>query len=204
MVWIVGDATVKGGETLTSFKQALYFQSLGLNCHDTMIYQKNNFSNPSKNRYHQIFEYMFVFAKGTPKTFNPLVDRKNVYVGGSTLGENTTRKTDGSFAINRKRTIGEFGMRYNIWKGNTAGQENMCKHLSHPAQFPLWLARDHVLSWTNKNDIVLDPFFGGGTTGCACKELHRHFIGIEIDETYCQMSKDRIKNHKCIYELDLQ
>lgn len=162
-----------------------------------MIYQKNNFSNPSRNRYHQIFEYMFVFSKGSPKTFNPIIDRKNVYAGFSALGENTTRKADGSFSTNKKRTIGEYGMRYNIWKGNTAGQENMCKHLAHPAQFPLWLARDQIFSWTNEDDVVLDPFIGSGTTACACKELKRHFIGIEIDEGYCKIAKERIKNHKC-------
>ncbi|KAA6204444.1 MAG: site-specific DNA-methyltransferase [Candidatus Tokpelaia sp.] len=204
LIWIVGDATIGGSETLTSFKQALYFQSLGLNCHDTMIYQKNNFSNPSRTRYHQIFEYMFIFSRGAPKTFNPIIDRKNVYVGYSSLGENTARKADGSFSTNRKRTIGEYGMRYNIWKGNTAGQENMCKHLSHPAQFPLWLAKDHILSWTKENDIVLDPFCGSGTTGCACKELKRRFIGIEIEDTYCQIARERIKNHKYQYESALQ
>lgn len=196
MVWIVGDATINGSETLSSFKQAIYFQSIGFNCHDTMIYQKNNFSNPSQTRYHQIFEYMFVFSKGKPKTFNPIKDRKNVYVGYSTLGENTTRKADGEFSKNGKRTIQEYGMRYNIWKGNTAGQENMCKHIAHPAQFPLWLAKDNVISWSNKNDVVLDPFMGGGTTGCACKELGRRFIGIEIEPTYCRLSEERIQKHK--------
>ncbi|MDR2338322.1 MAG: site-specific DNA-methyltransferase [Deltaproteobacteria bacterium] len=69
--------------------------------------------------------------------------------------------------------------------------------MSHPAQLPLWLAKDHILSWTNENDLVLDPFCGGGTTGCACEELKRRFICIEIDDAYCRMSKDRIKTHKC-------
>ncbi|MDR2104843.1 MAG: site-specific DNA-methyltransferase [Deferribacteraceae bacterium] len=196
MVWIVGDATIKGGETLTSFRQAIYFQELGFSMHDTMIYQKNNFSNPSRTRYHQIFEYMFILSKSTPKTFNPIIDRKNVYVGYSSLGVNTNRKKDGTFSINKKRTIGDYGMRYNIWKGNTAGQESMCKHLLHPAQFPLWLARDHLLSWTDEGALVVDPFCGSGTTGCACKELNRRFIGIEIDSGYCKISKERISQHK--------
>lgn len=199
MVWIVGDATINGSETLTSFKQALYFKSIGFNIHDTMIYEKNNFSNPSKTRYHQIFEYMFILSKGVPKTFNPIKDRKNVYVGHSTLGQNTTRKADGSFNLNKKRIINDYGMRYNIWKGNTAGQENMCKHLSHPAQFPLWLAKDHVLSWTNEQDIVLDPFMGSGTTGCACKELNRNYIGIEINDAYCKEAEKRIQEHQMNY-----
>ncbi len=192
MVWIVGDSMQKGSESLSSFKQALHFKDIGFNIHDTMIYQKNNFSNPSKTRYHQVFEYMFIISKGSPKTFNPLIDRKNVYAGYTTLGENTTRKKDGDFAKQKKRVITEFGMRYNIWKGNTSGQENMCKAIKHPATFPLWLARDHILSWSNENDLVLDPFMGSGTTGVACKQLERKFIGCEIESSYLDFAKERI------------
>ncbi len=105
VVWIVGDAVVNGSETLTSFKQALYFKEIGFNVHDTMIYQKTGMSKASVNRYHQIFEYMFVLVKGKPKTFNPLKDRKNKYVG--TLGRN---------AVGGKCTRGEFGMRFNVWE----------------------------------------------------------------------------------------
>lgn len=194
MVWIVGDATIKGSETLTSFKQALYFKEIGFNIHDTMIYQKNNFSNPSKTRYHQVFEYMFVVSKGSPKTFNPIIDRKNVYSGTTSVGVNTTRKKDGSFTVNKKKVISEYGMRYNIWKGNTAGQENMGKHLPHPAMFPLWLVSDHIKSWSNEGDTVLDMFMGSGTTGVACKNLNRNFIGIELDNNYFNISKERIED----------
>lgn len=192
MVWIVADSTIKGGESLNSFRQALYFQDLGFKMHDTMIYQKNNFSNPSKTRYHQIFEYMFVLCKDKIKTFNPINDRKNIYVGYSSLGKNTTRKKDGSFTQQEKRTIKEYGMRYNIWKGNTSGQENMCKSIKHPATFPLWLAKDHIKTWSNKNDLVLDPFCGSGTTGVACKLLKRNFIGIDIEKSYIELAKERI------------
>jgi len=196
MVWIVGDAVINGSETGTSFKQALFFKEIGLNLHDTMIYQKNNFSNPSKTRYHQVFEYMFVLTKGKPKTFNPLIDRKNVYAGYGTFGENTTRGKDGQFTRQPRRIIQDYGMRYNIWKGNTSGQENMCKHIQHPATFPVWLVKDHLKSWTNENDIVLDPFMGSGTTGVACKELRRQFIGCEIEPSYVQLAQERISKHQ--------
>ena len=192
MVWIVGDSMQNGSESLSSFKQALHFKDIGFKMHDTMIYQKNNFSNPSKTRYHQVFEYMFVLAKGSPKTFNPLKDRKNVYAGHTTFGENTTRNKDGTFTKQKKRVISEFGMRHNIWKGNTSGQENMCKNIKHPATFPLWLARDHIESGSNKGDIVLDPFCGSGTTGVACKQLEREFIGCEIEKSYLEFAKERI------------
>ena len=81
VVWIVGDATIKGSETGTSFRQALYFKEIGFNLHDTMIYSKAGFQYPATNRYHQTFEYMFIFSKGKPKTFNPIKDRKNKWDG---------------------------------------------------------------------------------------------------------------------------
>lgn len=203
MIWIVGDATINGSETGTSFEQALFFKSIGFNLHDTMIYQKNNFSNPSKTRYHQIFEYMFVLSKGKPKTFNPIIDRKNIYAGSSSFGENTTRKKDGSFVKQTKRVIKDYGMRYNIWKGNTSGQENMCKHIQHPATFPLWLAEDHIISWSNEKDVVLDPFIGSGTTAIACKKLNRNFIGIDIESKYIDLAQNRINksNHGENYDM---
>ena len=191
VVWVVGDATIKGSETGTSFKQALFFKECGFNLHDTMIYQKANFSNPSVSRYHQIFEYMFVFVKGKIKTFNPLVDRKNITLNGS-VGRNTQRQKDGSFKELKRKTNSEYGMRYNIWRMKTAGQENMGKSLPHPAIFPEQLANDHIISWSNENDIVFDPFLGSGTTGKMAVLNNRNFIGIEKDETYFHIAEKRI------------
>lgn len=105
MVWIVGDSVINGSESLSSFYQAIYFKEIGFKIHDTMIYQKNNFSNPSRTCYHQIFEYMFVVSKWNPKTFNPIIDRKNIYSGYTSLGENTTRKRDGSFTKQKKELL---------------------------------------------------------------------------------------------------
>jgi site-specific DNA-methyltransferase (adenine-specific) len=52
-----------------------------------------------------------------------------------------------------------------------------------------------ILNSSNENDIILDPFMGSGTTGVACKELGRDFIGIEMDEEYFNIAKDRIGEH---------
>ena len=192
VVWIVGDATIKGSETGTSFKQALYFKEVGFRIHDTMIWEKPNFSMPSKNRYHQVSEYMFVFSKGSPKTFNGILDRKNKY--GACLGQNSVRNKDGSITNLEKPKSREYGMRFNVWKNNTTGQDFMCKELPHPAMFPLGIANDHIISWSNEDDLILDPFMGSGTTGLACKNLNRNFIGIEIVEEYCRIAKERIEN----------
>jgi DNA modification methylase len=192
VVWVVGDATINGSESGTSFRQALYFKEIGFNLHDTMIYQKANFSNPSINRYHQIFEYMFIFSKGSPKTFNPIKDRLNITQGGS-VGKNTSRQKDGSLKVNTKRTNDKYGMRYNIWRMKTVGQENMGKSLPHPAMFPMRLAKDHILSWSNEGDLVYDPFIGSGTTAIASINLSRNYLGSDISKEYCDITEQRIK-----------
>lgn len=194
VVWVVGDATVNGSETGTSFRQALYFKEIGFNLHDTMIYQKNNFSNPSSTRYHQIFEFMFVFSKGKPKTFNPIKDRKNVCAGQSNWGVNKTRQKDGSFKEQPKKIVSEYGMRYNIWEFMTSKgfANNDSFAYKHPAIFPDKVAYDHIISWSNVGDTVLDCFLGSGTTGKVAKQLNRQFIGIEISQEYLDIAKRRI------------
>jgi site-specific DNA-methyltransferase (adenine-specific) len=193
VVWVVGDATINGSETGTSFKQALYFKDIGFNLHDTMIWKKPNFSNPSSNRYHQTFEYMFVLSKGKPKTFNSIKDRKNIYAGNlGSVGENTSTQVDGTKKIRERKVIAEYGQRHNVWEMNTSGQENMGKELKHPATFPERLAYDHIISWSNEGDTVLDCFLGSGTTGKVAKQLNRQFIGIEISLEYLEIAKRRI------------
>ena len=194
VIWVVGDATINGSETGTSFKQALYFKEIGFNLHDTMIYQKNNFANPSSNRYHQIFEFMFVLSKGKPKSFNPIKDRKNVCAGESNWGANKARQKDGSFKERPKKIVSEYGMRYNIWEFMTskgfATKDNFAYF--HPAIFPEKIAYDHIVSWSNEGDTVLDCFLGSGTTGKVAKQLNRQFIGIEISPEYLEIAKKRI------------
>lgn len=192
-VWIVADGTNDGSETGTAFRQALYFLSLGLRLNDTMIWQKGSFSFPESVRYPQVFEYMFVFSKGQPKTFNPIRDRKNLCVGMKIQG--TYRQKTGETTPRGERWtdaggIKEYGTRFNVWnipseKNNTTG---------HPAVFPLRLAKDHIVSWSNKGDTILDPFMGSGTTGLACIDTGRDFIGIEISKDYFDMANERIEN----------
>ena len=195
VVWVVGDATHNGSETGTSFRQALYFKEIGFNIHDTMIYMKNNFSNPSSNRYHQIFEYMFVLSKGKPSTFNSIKDRKNVYGGQvGSWGKNTVRQKDGTKKENSKKIIEEYGQRYNVWQFKTSknGQEDSIAY-KHPAIFPIDLAKDHIKSWTNEGDLVYDCFMGSGTTAKASKLLNRNYIGSEINMSYQEIIEERLK-----------
>jgi site-specific DNA-methyltransferase (adenine-specific) len=191
VVWIVGDATIKGSETGTSFKQALWAMECGLRLHDTMIWEKPNFSMPCKNRYHQVFEYMFIFTRGAPKTFNEICDRKNKY--GTCLGRNSVRSKSGQMIELKKPEGREFGRRFNVWKNNTVGQDFMCQELPHPAMFPEKLANDHIISWSNEGDLVYDPFMGSGTTAKMSILNNRNWVGSEISSEYCKIIEERVK-----------
>jgi DNA modification methylase len=201
IMWNVNDATVKGSETGSSFRQCLYFMDAhGLRLHDTMIYEKTGTafaSGPQSVRYTQIFEYCFILSKGKPKTINLIQDKKNAWAGYTSFGNAKTRKKDGTMHDPGKKSkeIREWGVRTNIWKIKNSGGFGQSSKASykHPATMPEELARGHVLSWSNENDLILDPFMGAGTTAQVCLEENRNFIGFEIDDTYHQMCVDRIK-----------
>ena len=188
VVWVVADATIKGSETGTSFKQALWFMDCGFNLHDTMIWEKPTFTATGslQIRYASVFEYMFVLSKGKPKSFNPIKDKPNKSVGKKKHG--TVRQPDGSTKI--QSSIGKetavFGQRHNVWK---ISQEMSNTNRRHPAQFPEPLANDHIVSWSNPSDVVLDPFMGSGTTGKMAVLNGRNFIGIELDADYFKIAE---------------
>lgn len=188
-VWVVGDQTIKGSETGTSFRQALYFKNVGFNLHDTMIYKKRSIRPLTHNRYEQEFEYMFVFSKGRPKTVNHLKQKcvKTAGYDTFTVRGNDTRET-------RRILRKEERIKGNVWEYST-GNNSSAKGkeaFKHPAIFPLSLAKDHIISWSNEGDIILDPFLGSGTTLLAAQELGRKGIGIEISEEYCEIARKRL------------
>lgn len=188
-VWIVGDATIKGSETGTSFKQALYWKELGGNIHDTMIWNKGSFTHPSNNRFHQVFEYMFILSKGKPKTYNEILDRENKYLGerGASGRDKDGKRRHGKSEVRRK-----YGNRFNVWEIPVGGGISYKGKMKHPAVFPLEIAASHIKAWSKEGDTVLDPFLGSGTTAIASKRLNRKFIGIEIYEPYYKEAEERI------------
>lgn len=197
LVWIVGDATVKGYETLSSFKQAIYFDSIGFKMHDTMIYEKNSSSFPARRdskRYTQIFEYMFVFVKGKIRNdIKLLADKPNKWAGHTNWGNNTQYDKDGNLKqTNNIKPVPEFSLRNNIWKYSVGFNDKT----GHPAVFPEKLAEDHILSWSNEGDIVLDPFSGSGTTGKMAMLNKRYFIGIEKNKEYFDKSIERLDKYE--------
>lgn len=192
VIWVVGDSTIKGSETGTSFRQALYFKECGFNLHDTMIYRKLNYTPLTHNRYEQEFEYMFALSKGKPKTFNPIkIPCK--YAGTQTWGKPAYYKTDdGTLTQKDRATINDTKIKGNIFEYRTGSTQT--GKIKHPAMFPEQLAEDQILSWSNEEDIVFDPFSGSGTTCAMAKANKRKYIGCDISEEYCEIAKQRVLN----------
>lgn len=190
VVWVVSDGVENGSESGTSFKQALYFKELGMNLYDTMIWLKPSPQAPTEGRYYDVFEYMFIFSKGKPKSLNLLCDRKNKSAGTVSNKESRSCKEDRK-KVEGKRVVKEFSRRFNVWEISRGKSTT-----EHPAVFPEKLAFDHIVSWSNEGDTVLDPFMGSGTTGLMSLKANRNFVGIEKETSFYELSKRRIEQAK--------
>lgn len=197
VVWVVDDQIVDGSHTGTSFRQALYFlDETGFLLHDTMIYRKRTVTFPDSNRYFNGFEYMFVFSKdGAPKTVNLIEDRKNRTPGKVIHGER--RQPDGTKerVNNEGDCHPEISRRFNVWEYATGLYNSTSDEeaFEHPAIFPEKLAADHIISWSDKGDLVYDPFTGSGTTQKMAERLSRKWIGSEYSEKFCELTRQRVK-----------
>ena len=192
VVWVVNDKTVKGSESLTSFKQALYFNEIGFNVHDTMIYAKNNPTPSKTNRYQPCFEYMFVFSKGKPATFNPILEDK-IYT--EKRKEKWYNKDVTGRQIKAKVSQSDKKLKHNIWY-YSVGKNHSTKDdiaFKHPAIFPEQLAYDHIISWSNEGDLVMDIFAGSGTVRKMCKLTNRHYVGFELAKEYIEIENERMQ-----------
>ncbi len=187
-MWNVADATKDGSETGSSFKQALHAIDCGLNLHDTMIYEKAQAFGGSNRAYLHSFEYMFIFSNGRPKTFNAIRDRENVRGGKAESTAKGGMRKDGTIPDRAVKVSDSLGKRKNIWKYGVGGGKT-----GHPAVFPIKLASDHVFSWTDAGDVILDPFMGSGTTLVACAKMGRKGIGIELDPDYFEIACKRVE-----------
>ena len=197
VVWVIGDQTINGNESGTSFRQALYFKAIGFNLFDTMIYLKPPRGAVGNNKtYWQSFEYMFVFSKGQPKTINLIRDRKNKEARKGDTG--TKRLPNGSLLKLNRAGYAHYGRRTNVWeykigKGHSASDQ--IAH-QHPAIFPEQLAQDHILSWSNEGDLVYDPFMGSGTVALMAELNGRRYLGSEINADYCKIARERLRRSR--------
>lgn len=195
VIWVIGDATIKGSETGTSFRQALYFKEIGFNLFDTMIYLKPPRGAVGNNKtYWQTFEYMFILSKGNPKTINLIKDRENKEERDG--DRSTKRLQDGSLLKLQRAGYSKYGRRTNVWeyligKGHSATDKIAYEH---PAIFPEKLAQDHIISWSKETEIVYDPFMGSGTTAKMAIINKRNYIGSELSLEYCKITQKRIQS----------
>lgn len=193
VVWVVSDATINGSETGSSFKQALMFIAEGFNLHDTMIFRKKNpIPQIYRKRYNNEFEYMFVFSKGTVKTHNPIM--VDCLHAGLELGSTTYKNYSKNDQVRKKlaNPVKDKKIKGNIWEYVVGKNKEDQEAKEHPAPFPCQLAQDHILSWSNEGDIILDPMCGSGTTCKVARELGRNYIGVEISERFSELARKRI------------
>jgi site-specific DNA-methyltransferase (adenine-specific) len=198
VVWVVGDATINGSETGTSFRNALYFKDCGFNLYDTMIYEKAGNGSPQKPyaRYSPCFEYMFILSKGKPKTFNPII------VYGEKQGRQKKSKRQKNGSILKGIYNAGYGCpKSNIWKYAASNGSLDIGHFKHPAPFPEQLVADHIHSWSKEGDIVYDCFGGSGTTAKMAHLMKRNWILSEISEEYCNIAEKRIAPYLTIKTL---
>lgn len=194
VVWVVGDQTKNGSESLTSFKQALYFKEIGFNVHDTMIYAKQSYVPLTHRRYEQQFEYMFIFSKGKPKTFNPILI-PSIYAGTKNTTTHRRFTDDLSQGSGYGKEVKKEKIKPNVWfydVGKNKSTKDKIAH-KHPAIFPEALAEDHILSWSDEGDVVLDCFMGSGTTAKMAKKNGRKYIGFEVNKEYCEIAEQRLE-----------
>lgn len=193
VVWVVGDATINGSETGTSFKQALYFKEIGFNLHDTMIFQKN-FPPLTHNRYEQNFEYMFILSRGGPRVFNPILEKK--LWKDNRKQKPMRREKNGSYDMGKPGRKSDFTIINNVWEIKVGGGHSSLdpEAFLHPGTFPEQLAENHIYSWSAPGDLVYDPFTGSGTTLKMAIKQDRNFIGSEISGEYCKIAQKRIDN----------
>ena len=193
VVWVVGDRTIDGNETLSSFRQALMFQSVGFNVHDTMIYAKNNpIPSDCGKRYRQCFEYMFCFSKGRPKTFNPMMQPIKQEKAFKSFRITKVGRNDlaHDHVAPKERKVNNIFF-YNV--GTSSSKDKIA--FEHPAIFPEQLALDQISTWTNEGDLVYDCFMGSGTTAKAAYVLGRQWVGSEISDEYVAIAKTRLGQH---------
>lgn len=191
VIWVVGDRTLNGDETLSSFKHAFAFKESGFRVHDTMIYAKNNpIPSDCGKRYRQCFEYMFCFSKGQPKTFNPItqaIKQEKAFKSFriTKVGRNDLAHDHIAPKVRKANNI----FYYNV--GTSSSKDKIA--FEHPAIFPEQLVEDQIRSWTDEGDVVYDCFMGSGTTAKVAQILGRRWFGSEISDEYVQIAQERLR-----------
>ena len=193
VVWVIGDSIKKGSRTLTGYLHAFQFRRQGFNIHDIMIWQKKNPMYAQRRAYVSCFEYVLVCTRGAPDTFNPLrtptVSGAVPFVAGARGRDGVLKSVRGMH--NEEKVLTNI-WEYAVGRGGTTRDDVA---FEHPALFPEKLAADHIVSWSNPGDLVVDPMCGASTTGKMALMNGRRYVGIDVSEEYIDVSKRRLAEH---------
>jgi site-specific DNA-methyltransferase (adenine-specific) len=165
--------------------------------HETLIFAKKTTTPGKTKKYKNSHEYIFVFTKQKINTKN-LILRKTKNFGlkkvfHSKHNDTTKAKYSHDSVIFHDHSVHNNVFFYNVGWNHSYKDNLACKH---SAVMNIQLAKDLVYSYSNKEDLVFDPFGGSGTTAIAAKTLGRNFVLTEISDEYCKLSNERISLYK--------
>jgi len=187
--WHVADQVSNGTESLTSFKQALYFRSIGFLVNTLVIDQ--HIPNRHLHRYGQTVQFVFVLSKGNPKVFHPIKDVPNASAGHVRPFNN--RDVDGTQRYQYDPPpISDFRCRSAVWWISAGGHSDGDITRHHPAVFNERLVKDLMVSFSDAGQVVLDPFSGVGTVAVVALKEGRRYLGFEISPQYHALSLKRV------------
>lgn len=167
-------------------------------CRNEIIWHKpNQMPEPTKDRFTDDFEKLFFFTKNGKyyfeQQFEPYTKPLNRWGGENAKSESDWDRNVGRITHRerqeRPNTKGK--NKRTVWSINTKGYRS-----AHVAVFPETLIETPVIAGCPKKGIVLDPFFGSGTTGVVAKRFNRNFIGIELNEEYIKIAEKRLKENE--------
>ncbi len=167
------------------------------------VWNKENSTNFLSGKYMPFkpLEYISVFYRKAP-TFNPIRRPKTIDYDGSRTSESDKKirtipnEVAGTGVANRYYVDDGYRHPINLITFNSQSKECNNFNRVHPTQKPVDLLEYLIKSYTNEGDLVLDFTMGSGSTGVACQNLNRRFIGIELDEDYYNIAVERVNNRQ--------
>lgn len=192
---VIQDQTKDGGKSLTSFRTAIdHCDNIGFKLFETCIYKKLGAEGAWwSKRFRVDHEYIHIFLKGKrPQYF----DKEPIKIPSKHAGKSmtgcATRKTDGTTHKSKNVVINPTKCPGTIWDVANGGDKNPLKR-RHPAVFPDKIPYNLMQVFCPEGGLVLDPMCGSGTTLVQSKKLGRHFIGIDMEEEYVLLSRQRLQ-----------
>ncbi len=189
----IKEHVVDGSRDLYVYKMILHFvENLGLNLVDEFVWVKTNpFPTGAKTRFKDGWERCLHFTKNR-HAFYPeqcLVKSESKWIETDRKRANTGKHEvkNGSGMHMSKRIAPDMVRPSNVITGSSSNL-----NIAHPAVYPEYLPEFFIKALTKQDDLVLDPFMGSGTTGLAAIKLERNFVGIELEEDYYNLAKNRI------------